>query len=435
MSDFVVQSVSLDNPINYESMIRVVGVGGGGCNTLQYMINQSLQGVEFIAVNTDAQALNMCTAPLKVQIGVKLTNGLGAGSNPYRGRQAAEESREDLKQLLQGSRIVFLTTGMGGGTGTGATPVVAQVARELGALTIAVVTRPFFFEGKNRLINADAGISELRKYADSIVVIDNDKLLTSLGKNISIANAFNEANDVLYNAVRGISDSIVGTGFINLDLADVEIAMRNRGHALIGIGTGRGANFISDALHRAVHNPLMDTTDVKNATGMLVNAHVNPNFPISNWSLINDQLHAYTDPEADMKFGLIFDDSLQEDEIHIVIIITGFNTNEPSHPSNGKANSTRATAVPQNLGNNTPLPVISSDPGFFRQSQTHGSAPAQGNAHAARAPQQHVAQSPVTHTPQSPAPHPQQPAPAAQYAKAAGSDIESDIPVIFRNKI
>lgn len=422
MSDFVVQSVSASNPSDFGSLIRVVGVGGGGCNSLQYMINQSLQGVEFIAVNTDAQTLNRSTASLKVQIGVRQTNGLGAGGNPYRGREAAEESREDLKQILQGSAIVFLTTGLGGGTGTGATPVVAQIAKELGALTIAVVTRPFYFEGRNRTINANAGITELSKYVDSIVIVDNDKLLKSLGQNISILNAFNEANDVLYNAVRGISDAITGAGFINLDLADVDIVMRARGHALIGLGRGRGVNFISDAVHNAVHNPLMSTSDVKRATGMLVNAHVSPNFPISSWNMINSQLLSYTDPEADIKYGLIFDDSLNEDEIDITIIITGFNSNADGY-SGGSQNNTRAHAIPKNLGSHTPLPVKSMDDSFLRKSvQT-----ADRNA----APGQVAPAAQSTAYPQTDAPAQSE----QQYAKAVGSDFDDDMPEVFRNKI
>ena len=184
-----------------DCVIRVLGVGGGGGNSLQHMINQSLSGVEFIAVNTDSQALNRSTAPLKVQIGVKLTNGLGAGCDPNKGRKAAEESKEDVKKLLQGSDLVFITAGMGGGTGTGAAPIIAEIAKETGALTIAVVTKPFSFEGKRHLINAEAGITELSKHVDSLIVIDNNKLLQNLGANISIVNAFNEANDVLLNAV------------------------------------------------------------------------------------------------------------------------------------------------------------------------------------------------------------------------------------------
>ncbi|MDO4676133.1 cell division protein FtsZ [Anaerobiospirillum succiniciproducens] len=422
MSDFVVQSVSPSSPADFGSMIRVVGIGGGGCNSLQYMINQSLQGVEFIAVNTDAQTLNRSTASLKVQIGVRQTNGLGAGGNPYKGREAAEESREDLKQILQDSKIVFLTTGLGGGTGTGATPVVAQIAKELGALTIAVVTRPFYFEGRNRTINANAGITELTKYVDSIVVVDNDKLLKSLGQNISVLNAFNEANAVLYNAVRGISDAITGAGFINLDLADVDIIMRSRGHALIGLGRGRGVNFIADAVHNAVHNPLMSSSDVKRATGMLVNAHVSPNFPILNWDMVNTQLLSYTDPEADIKCGLIFDDSLNEDEIEITIIITGFNSNDDAY-SGSSQNITRAHAIPQNLGSNTPLPVKSMDDSFLRKNvQT-------ADRSASAAPVAPAAQA-ATYAPSDAPVQTEQ-----QYAKAVGSDFDEEMPEVFRNKI
>ena len=262
MSDFRVESVSNENPdsgIQQSSVckIRVLGIGGGGGNTLQHMINESLSGVEFIAINTDSQALAKTTAPIKVQIGVKLTGGLGAGCDPNKGRKAAEESKDDIKKLLQGSDMVFIAAGMGGGTGTGAAPIIAELAKESGALTVAVVTKPFKFEGKRHMVNAESGITELSKHVDSLIVIDNDKLLKNLGANISIANAFNAANDVLLNAVRGITDSITNTGFINVDFADVQTVMRGRGHAMIGTGVGQGANFVEDAVERAIHSPLI----------------------------------------------------------------------------------------------------------------------------------------------------------------------------------
>lgn len=234
MSDFRVESVSNDTPdsgIQQSSgcKIRVLGIGGGGGNTLQHMINESLSGVEFIAINTDSQALAKITNPTtKVQIGVKLTGGLGAGCDPNKGRKAAEESKEDIKKLLQGSDMVFITAGMGGGTGTGAAPIIAEIAKETGALTVAVVTKPFNFEGKRHMVNAESGITELSKHVDSLIVIDNEKLLKNLGASISIITAFNQANDVLLNAVKGITDSITNTGIINVDFADVQTVMRGR---------------------------------------------------------------------------------------------------------------------------------------------------------------------------------------------------------------
>ena len=342
-------------------VIRVLGVGGGGGNTLQHMINQSLGGVEFIAVNTDSQALNRSTAPLKVQIGVKLTNGLGAGLDPNIGRKAAEESKDDLKKLLQGSQLIFITAGMGGGTGTGAAPIIADIAQETGALTIAVVTKPFQFEGKRHIVNSEAGITELSKHVDSLIVIDNDKLLKNLGANISIINAFNEANDVLLNAVKGITDSITAPGFINLDFSDIVTIMRGRGHAIIGNGVGQGANFVEDAVQRAIHSPLIDQVDIKSATGLLVNARVNQNFPISKWAQINQEIQNYADEEADCKYGVVFDDQLAEDQIVVTILVTGISGFDQTQ-SESPAAIARTAAQ---LRRNAPTP----DNNFFKQAQ------------------------------------------------------------------
>lgn len=347
-------------------VIRVLGVGGGGGNTLQHMINQSLGGVEFIAVNTDSQALNRSTAPLKVQIGVKLTDGLGAGCDPNKGRKAAEESRDDIKKLLQGSRMIFITAGMGGGTGTGAAPIIADIAQETGALTIAVVTKPFSFEGRRHMINAEAGITELSKHVDSLIVIDNEKLLNNLGANISIINAFNEANDVLLNAVKGITDSITAPGFINLDYSDIETVMRGRGHAIIGNGVGQGANFVEDAVQRAIHSPLIDQVDIKSATGLLVNARVNQNFPINKWAQINNEIQSYADEEADCKYGIIFDDQLAEDQIVVTILVTGI-SGVDSNISESPAAVARTNA---SLRRNNAL----SDGSFFKQAQSYNGA-------------------------------------------------------------
>ena len=333
MSDFRVESVSNSNAGSTitpsgKCVIRVLGIGGGGGNSLQHMINDSLSGVEFIAVNTDSQALSKSTSPLKVQIGVKLTNGLGAGCDPNKGRKAAEESKEDIKKLIQGSDMVFITAGMGGGTGTGAAPTIAEIAKETGALTVAVVTKPFKFEGKRHMVNAESGITELSKHVDSLIVIDNDKLLKNLGANISIVNAFNAANDVLLNAVKGITDAITHPGFINLDFADVVTIMRGRGHAMIGNGVGQGANFVQDAVDRAIHSPLIEQVDIKSAAGLLANIRVNPNFPISKWEEVCNAVQSYADEEADCKFGMIFDESIAEDQVSVTILITGISASD-----------------------------------------------------------------------------------------------------------
>lgn len=333
MSDFRVESVSNSNAGSTitpsgKCVIRVLGIGGGGGNSLQHMINDSLSGVEFIAVNTDSQALSKSTSPLKVQIGVKLTNGLGAGCDPNKGRKAAEESKEDIKKLIQGSDMVFITAGMGGGTGTGAAPIIAEIAKETGALTVAVVTKPFKFEGKRHMVNAESGITELSKHVDSLIVIDNDKLLKNLGANISILNAFHAANDVLLNAVKGITDAITSPGYINLDFADVVTVMRGRGHAMIGNGVGQGANFVEDAVDRAIHSPLIEQVDIKSAAGLLANVRVNPNFPIAKWEEICNAIQSYADEEADCKFGMSFDDSIAEDQVAITILITGISATD-----------------------------------------------------------------------------------------------------------
>lgn len=328
MSDFRVESVSnetQDEGIQPSAAckIRVLGIGGGGGNTLQHMINESLSGVEFIAINTDSQALNKTTSPLKVQIGVKLTGGLGAGCDPNKGRKAAEESKDDIKKLLSGSDMVFIAAGMGGGTGTGAAPVIAEIAKESGALTVAVVTKPFRFEGSRHMVNAESGIAELQKHVDSLIVIDNEKLLKNLGANISLVNAFSAANDVLLNAVRGITDCITNTGFINVDFADVQTVMRGRGHAMIGTGEGSGANFVQDAVERAIHSPLIEPIDIQAAAGLLVVVRANPNFNILRYEEILSAVQAYADPEADCKFGLTYDESMSEDAVSITILITG----------------------------------------------------------------------------------------------------------------
>lgn len=350
MSDFRVESVSApaaDGSTIHPATtckIKVLGVGGGGGNSLQHMINASLSGVEFIAINTDSQALSKCTSPTRMQIGVKLTQGLGAGCDPNKGRKAAEESKDAIKKELQGSDMVFITAGMGGGTGTGAAPIIAEIAKETGALTVAVVTRPFHFEGKRHMINAEGGITELSKHVDSLIVIDNDKLLKNLGDSASIVSAFNAANDVLLNAVRGITDSITNAGYINLDFADVQTVMRGRGHAMIGNGMGEGANFVEDAVVHAIHSPLIEQADIQSAAGLLVNVRVNPNFPIVKWEEICKAVQAYADEEADCKFGMTFDDSVNENQIYLTILITGISATD-----SGTRNS--VVSAPKNFYN------------------------------------------------------------------------------------
>lgn len=359
--------------------IRVVGVGGGGGNALQHMINQSLQGVEFIAVNTDSQALSKSTADLKIQIGAKLTNGLGAGCDPNKGRRAAEESMDIIKECLKNTDLVFITAGMGGGTGTGATPVIAEIAKEATinkekddkALIVAVVTKPFKFEGKRHMVNAEAGITELSKHVDSLIVIDNDKLLKNLGANVSIINAFNEANDVLLNAVKGITNAITLPAYINVDFNDVKAIMRGKGHAMIGTGMGQGANFVEDAVQRAIHSPLIEQVDIKSASGLLVHTIVNPNFPINKWEEINTEVQSYADENADCKVGLYFDESFSEDQIAVTVLITGIsasdapNAESPAAVARAKASIRRNEAISN---------AHQAQGGFFKFSQQGGTS-------------------------------------------------------------
>lgn len=385
MSDYRIEPVasadntSVDHKSNHaDCVIRVLGVGGGGGNSLQHMINQSIAGVEFIAVNTDAQALTKSTADLKVQIGAKLTNGLGAGCDPNVGRKAAEESREEIKKILQDSDMVFITAGMGGGTGTGAAPIIAEIAKteivnpKSGEkpLVVAVVTKPFKFEGKRHMVNAEAGISELGKHVDSLIVIDNDKLLKNLGANISIVNAFSEANDVLLNAVKGITDSIKLPGYINLDFADVRTIMRGRGHAMIGNGVGQGANFVEDAVQKAIHSPLIEQVDIKSAAGLLVNISVNANFPISKLQEICDEIQSYADEDADCKFGMVFDEKLNEDQIAITILITGISAADVP----GAESPAAVARAKASMRRNEAISNYQQQGGFFKFSQ-QGQAP------------------------------------------------------------
>lgn len=328
MSDTKLSTVSDTRGNNFiqasPCVIRVLGVGGGGGNSLQHMINESIEGVEFVAINTDAMALNKCTAKTKIQIGAKITNGLGAGGNPNVGRKAAEESSEDLKKYISGSDMIFITAGMGGGTGTGASPVIAQIAKQCGALTVAVVTKPFSFEGKRHSINAEVGLAELAKNVDSFIIIDNNRLLSNLDQNLSIAAAFKAADDVLLNAIRAITDVITKPGFINLDFNDVKnIMLKSRGYALIGTGVGSGTNFVEEAMHKAIYSPLVEHIDVNSAAGLLFNIAVNPNYPISKLQEICDEIEKYAEDDAQRIFGIYFDEKLTEDQIGVTILITG----------------------------------------------------------------------------------------------------------------
>ncbi|TDA70485.1 MAG: cell division protein FtsZ [Clostridia bacterium] len=302
--------------------IKVIGVGGGGSNAVNRMITAGLKGVSFISVNTDLQALRLSLAELQLQIGAKLTKGLGAGANPEIGRAAAEESREEIHKALQGGDMVFVTGGMGGGTGTGAAPIVAEVAKELGALTVGVVTRPFSFEGRKRANQAEAGIQDLREKVDTLIVIPNDRLLQVVDRQTSITEAFRIADDVLRQGVQGISDLIAVPGLINLDFADVKTIMLNTGSALMGIGRASGEKRAVEAARMAISSPLLETS-IEGARGVLLNITGGSNLGLFEVNEAAEIIASSADPEANIIFGAVIDETL-DDEIRVTVIATGF---------------------------------------------------------------------------------------------------------------
>ncbi|MEW5953411.1 MAG: cell division protein FtsZ [Bacillota bacterium] len=302
--------------------IKVIGVGGGGNNAVNRMILAGLKGVEFIAVNTDAQALQLAQTSLRIQIGAKLTKGLGAGANPEIGQKAAEESIDEIHQALKGADMIFVTAGMGGGTGTGAAPVVAQVAKELGALTVGVVTKPFTFEGRKRMNQAELGIENLKSKVDTLITIPNDRLLQVIDKHTSIVEAFRIADDVLRQGVQGISDLIAVPGLINLDFADVKTIMQDTGSALMGIGAASGESRAVEAARMAVSSPLLETS-VEGARGVLLNITGGTSLGLFEVNEAAEIIAQAADPEANIIFGAVVDESM-EDDVRVTVIATGF---------------------------------------------------------------------------------------------------------------
>ncbi len=328
--------LEFDTNIEALAVIKVIGVGGGGNNAVNRMIEHGVQGVEFIAVNTDAQALNLSQAEVKLQIGGKLTRGLGAGANPEVGKKAAEESREQLEEALRGADMVFVTAGMGGGTGTGAAPVIAQVAKDLGALTVGVVTRPFTFEGRKRSTQAIGGITAMKESVDTLIVIPNDKLLEIVDKNTPMLEAFREADNVLRQGVQGISDLIAVPGLINLDFADVKTIMSNKGSALMGIGMSTGENRASEAAKKAISSPLLETS-IDGAKGVLMNITGGSNLSLFEVQEAADIVASASDEDVNMIFGSVINDDLK-DEIIVTVIATGF-TDEQMTATRGSRTS------------------------------------------------------------------------------------------------
>ncbi|MCL6631682.1 MAG: cell division protein FtsZ [Alicyclobacillus herbarius] len=363
--------LEFDLEVDSLARIKVVGVGGGGCNAVNRMIDSGIAGVEFIVVNTDAQALRLSKAETRIQIGEKVTRGLGAGANPEIGKKAAEESREALANVLQGADMVFVTAGMGGGTGTGAAPIIAEISKELGALTVGVVTKPFRFEQKRRMTQAEMGIANLKEKVDTLIVIPNDRLLEIVDRNTPVTEAFKEADNVLRQGVSGISDLIAVPGLINVDFADVKAIMTERGSALMGIGTASGENRATEAAKMAISSPLLETS-IDGARGVLM--HVSGSENLSLWEVNEaaDIVSAAVDPEVNMIFGANINPDLQ-DSIVVTVIATGFEAkpNTAETGATGSAAGVAATRIRTSVADNFTQANVPSNawdvPAFIRR--------------------------------------------------------------------
>lgn len=311
----------VDTPLQ-NAIIKVIGVGGGGGNALEHMLAQDIEGVEFICANTDAQALKNSSAKCLLQLGQQITKGLGAGANPDIGRQAAEADRERIRAALEGADMVFITAGMGGGTGTGAAPVVAEIAKQMRILTVAVVTKPFIFEGRKRLHLAEEGIKQLSQYVDSLITIPNNKLMNVLGKNVSLLDAFKAVNDVLFGAVKGIAALITRPGLINVDFADVRTVMSEMGMAMMGTGIGSGEDRARLAAEAAIASPLLDDIDLAGARGVLVNITAGPDLSIGEFEEVGEVIKGFTSEGATVVVGTVIDPEMS-DELRVTIVVTG----------------------------------------------------------------------------------------------------------------
>jgi len=421
----------------YHAVIKVIGVGGGGGNAIAHMMVHGVDGVEFIAANTDAQALKNCGTPQQLQLGSEVTKGLGAGTNPELGRQAALEDRERIKDLLDGADMVFIAAGMGGGTGTGAAPVVAQLAKELGILTVAVVTKPFSFEGAKKMRVALEGIEELAQHCDSLITIPNEKLLSILGRTATKPQAFQAANDVLLDAVRGIADIIVRPSDENIDFADVRTVMNEMGLAMIGTGRASGDDRAQSAVEQAINNPLLDEINLAGATGVLVNITAGNEITIAEYAEIGRVVEHFASEDATIKYGTVTEPELGE-EMRVTVVVTGINRVVPRHSTRSPGHDEDAYFTPSR--------------GIPRHG---GGTPGGQRASSARAPQIHLVRNqglrdgttgmliedPVMQYAASqgiaPPPHLQQQAePVAEEPKTAnlGSDNYLDIPAFLRRQ-
>jgi len=327
--------IEFDENKNLAARVKIIGIGGGGNNALSTMISYQLTGVEFIAANTDAQALAANMAPFKLQLGENLTKGLGAGANPEIGRKAALEDVEKIREVLKGADMVFITAGLGGGTGTGGGPVIAEVAREMGALTVAIVTKPFHFEGKKRMKQAEEGLANLKMTADALITIPNQRLLSISGKSMTLLEAFKKADEVLYHAAKGISDIIVGHGIINLDFADVRTVMSETGMALMGTGVASGENRSVEAAQRAISSPLLEDITIEGARGLLINITGGENMTLNEINEATTLVQKEAHEDANVIWGMVVDKAMK-DEIRVTVIATGFGKKEEKRTSQFK---------------------------------------------------------------------------------------------------
>jgi cell division protein FtsZ len=339
--------------------MKVVGVGGGGGNAVNRMIDEHLESVEFISINTDSQALLASKSDVKIQIGKKLTRGLGAGARPEIGRQAIEENRDDVGRALAGADLVFVTCGMGGGTGTGAAPVIAQLGKEAGALTVGIVTKPFLFEGRKRMRQAEQGILDLRQHVDTMIVVPNERLLAVVGKGIPFQDALKKADEVLLHATQGISTLISRTGLVNVDFADVRTVMQNGGSALMGTGIGRGENRAMEAAQQAISSPLLDNISVAGSTGVLLNITGGTDLTLGEVTQISEIVHDAVGDEAEIIFGAVNEPAMQG-EIRVTVIATGFDRQIDAGLATASA---RAVSQPVAAGQRNVIPINQRNPG------------------------------------------------------------------------
>jgi cell division protein FtsZ len=352
-----------DETIEQSAVIKVIGVGGGGGNAVNTMISSSIHKVDFIVANTDAQSLRTSKAPVKLQLGRELTKGLGAGSKPEVGKEAALENKGQLAEAIKGADLVFIAAGMGGGTGTGAAPVIAEAARETGVLTVGVVTKPFTYEGKARSALAEQGIAELKKHVDSLIIIPNDRLISQATKNMSLFDAFKPSDDVLRQAVQGISELIGSTGMMNLDFADVKTVMSVRGMAMMGIGLGSGDNRAADAVNNAISSPLLEDNDISGAKGVLVNITGSTSMTMDDYNTVNRIVHEKVHEEANIKIGVVRDDEMG-DNIKVTVIATGFGDRfdvERGHKRSSFTVASPAEKQPASLRNTLETPTFMRD--------------------------------------------------------------------------